>query len=240
MFGAEVIPSRELNLLYILLDIAFLLALLAVLLFTKRRMAAIVGALGGLLYFVVDYGGFYLLLGTRQVNGADPFWFLLWLSISYGFTNFVWIWLWLDNDGHRAEWSIFIMSGWLCVALLSQNFGANFPQIAISRGTNSYHGIMAVILFAGYALLCVQNIRAGKSGPKAPILSILAIGVLVQGAWEFILLITGIRAAGFAPLVVNALLETNLGLPWLYLIHRAVTRRRGEDLRRIAAKNRQQ
>ena len=38
---------------------------------------------GGLLYFLVDYGIFYLALGTRQVVGADPFAFLLWLSVSY-------------------------------------------------------------------------------------------------------------------------------------------------------------
>ena len=31
--------------------------------------------LGGLLYFAVDYGIFYQLLGTRTVTGADPFWF---------------------------------------------------------------------------------------------------------------------------------------------------------------------
>ncbi len=85
----------------------------------------------------------FLLLGTRQVVGADPFWFLLWLSISYGFTNFVWIWLWLDRDGHTLEWSVLIVAGWLATALLSQNFGNQFSQISIMRGTNDYHGIMA-------------------------------------------------------------------------------------------------
>ena len=96
----EVIAARTMNSLYIWLDIAYLMILLGVLLWTKRRQAVIAGLIGGALYFAVDYGMFYLLLGTRQVVGADPFWFLLWLSISYGFTNFVWIWLWLDRDGH--------------------------------------------------------------------------------------------------------------------------------------------
>ena len=89
----EVIAARTMNSLYIWLDIAYLMILLGVLLWTKRRQAVIAGLIGGALYFAVDYGMFYLLLGTRQVVGADPFWFLLWLSISYGFTNFVWIWL---------------------------------------------------------------------------------------------------------------------------------------------------
>lgn len=131
----EVIAARTMNSLYIWLDIAYLMMLLGVLLWTKRRQAVIAGLIGGALYFAVDYGMFYLLLGTRQVVGADPFWFLLWLSISYGFTNFVWIWLWLDRDGHTLEWLILIVAGWLATALLSQNFGNQFSQISIMRGT---------------------------------------------------------------------------------------------------------
>lgn len=122
----EVIAARTMNSLYIWLDIAYLMMLLGVLLWTKRRQAVIAGLIGGALYFAVDYGMFYLLLGTRQVVGADPFWFLLWLSISYGFTNFVWIWLWLDCDGHTLEWSILIVAvGWLlhcCHKTLEINF----------------------------------------------------------------------------------------------------------------------
>lgn len=229
----EVIPSRELNLLYIFLDIGFLLFLAGVLVYTKRYAAAIFGFLGGLLYFLVDYGGFYWLLGTRTVEGADPFWFLLWLSMSYGFTNFAWIWLWLDRDGYTLEWSLLIPAGWLAVGLLSQNFGGGFPVIRIARGTGGYHGVMALLLFVGYAILCLHNLRTPEKEKRYPIPWILGIGVLVQFSWEFILLITGIRAQGLAPLVVNSLLETNLGLPYLYLIHRAVTRRRREDLRRV-------
>ena len=68
----EVIAARTMNSLYIWLDIAYLMMLLGVLLWTKRRQAVIAGLIGGALYFAVDYGVFYLLLGTRQVVGADP------------------------------------------------------------------------------------------------------------------------------------------------------------------------
>lgn len=230
----EVVAARVLNELYIYLDIGFLLILLGILLYTKRYTAAIFGFLGGLLYFLVDYGGFYLLLGTRVVSGADPFWFLLWLSMSYGFTNFVWIWLWLDRDKHSLEWSVLIISGWLTSALLSQNFGGGFAEISISRGTGSYHGIMAILLFVGYAILCLKNIRAKEEKDRVDLKWILAIGILVQFSWEFVLLITGIRPQGILPLVVNSLLETNLGLPYLYFIHQAVTKRRREDLTRVS------
>ena len=72
--------ERTLNLLYIILDICFLTLLGYLLLKMKKKMAFLFGVAGALIYFIVDYGGFYLLLGTRVINGANPFWFELWLS----------------------------------------------------------------------------------------------------------------------------------------------------------------
>ena len=92
---------------------------------------------------------------------------------------------------------------------------------------------MALLLFVGYAILCVHNIRCTDPAKKAPIPWILAIGILVQFGWEFVLAITGIRNLSLQTMIVNSLLETNLGLPYLYLIHRAVNRRWGEDLKRV-------
>jgi hypothetical protein len=91
--------ARAFNSLYIVLDIAWLLIYAGLLLYFKRKTAIQVGLLMGIVYFLVDHGIFYRILGTRQIEGAHPFWFLLWLSISYGFTNFAWIWLLLDRDG---------------------------------------------------------------------------------------------------------------------------------------------
>ncbi len=230
---SEVIPSRVLNELYIFLDVGFLVFLGTLLLFQKRKVAFLVGLLAGLLYFVVDYGIFYHLLGTRTVTGANTALFLFWLSMSYGFTNFVWIWLWLDKDKHLFEWSLLIIAGWLTVALLSRNFGGPFGEIAISRGTNSYHGVMALMMFVGYAVVCIYNMQRKE---PISILWLLIIGILVQFAWEAVLLVTGIRATGWQPLVVDSLIETNLGLPYMYFIHRAVSLRFAPSGQRILAK----
>ncbi len=219
--------ARTFNSLYIILDIAWLLILTGILLVFKRRMAVVVGLIGGVLYFLVDYGIFYALLGTRQIQGADPFWFLLWLSMSYGFTNFAWIWLLLDRDGHAVEWSLLPILGWMTVGQLSQNFGSRFADISISRGTGSYHGVMALILCVGYLILIFFNLK-GKE--KVNILWIMAIGIGVQFAWEACLLLNGIRPAAWQPIVVNSLIETNLGIPYLFFIHRSITNRWKEDL----------
>jgi len=223
----QIIAARALSTLYIYLDIAWLVLFCGLLFYFKRRLALVVGLLAGVLYFVVDYGIFYRLLGTRTVQGADPFWFLLWLSFSYGITNFAWIWLLLGRDGHALEWSVLIVMAWLSIALLSQNFGAGFPAITIQRGTGAYHGVMAAILFGGYFYIIVQNLR-GKE--KVDILRLLAIGIGVQFSWEAVLLATGIRPAGFGALLVNSLIETNLGLPYIYFIHRSITHQAGKQV----------
>ena len=214
---------RELNLLYILLDIGFLTFLGFMLLHFKKKMAFLFGIAGAVLYFIVDYGIFYLLLGTREVVGANTFIFLLWLSTSYGFTNFVWIWLFLDKEKRILEWSLLIVIGWIAVALVSQSFGASFPIIQISRGTGSYHGYMALILFVGYAYVIIRNLKEEQE--RIPILKLLFVGILVQFSWEAVLLVSGIRPLEWNPLVVNSLLETNLGMPYLFFIHKTLKNR---------------
>lgn len=219
--------ARTFSSLYIILDIAWLLVFAGSLLYFKRRLAVLVGLLAGLLYFLVDYGIFYHLLGTRQISGADPFWFLFWLSMSYGFTNFAWIWLLMDGDAHAVEWSLFPILGWITIGQLSHNFGAGFTEITISRGTGAYHGIMALIFCVGYLVIILKNLR-GKE--KVNILWLMAIGIGVQFAWEASLLISGIRPALWQPIVVNSLFETNLGMPYIYYIHKYVSKKWKEDL----------
>jgi len=220
----DIVTARTLNYLYIYLDIIWLIIYALILVRNKRYVALMVGLAGGVIYFAVDYGIFYLALHTRIITGADPFWFLLWLSISYGFTNFAWIWLLLDRDGHGIEWSVMTVAGWVAVAMLSQNFGSSFPLIMIRRGTTVYHGVMSVILLAGYLYLILGNLKASQ-GNKVSLVRLLLIGIGVQFSWEAVLLLSGIRPAGFMPLIVNSLIETNMGMPYLYLIHKSISRR---------------
>lgn len=230
LLSEEVIASRSMNYLYIWIDIGFLLILLGLLIWKKKYQALIVGLLGGILYFAVDYGIFYAALHTRVVTGADTMWFLLWLSLSYGFTNFSWIWLWLDKDKNLLEWSLLIPLGWLGNGWISKGLGDQTGIINITRGTGNYHWVMAIFLVVGYGYLLIHNLGAGKE-KRYPLLWILAIGVLVQFAWEASLAITGIRNQSWATLIVNSLLETNMGLPYLFLIHLQANKKRGEDLR---------
>ena len=235
----EIIAKRQFQPLYIWLDIAFL-CVFAILLFIKKKyMTLAVGFVMGIVYMLVDYGIFNLLLGTRSISdGHSLFWVLLWMSMSYGFTNFTWIWLWISKDENLFEWSLLILCWWFCCPFITDTFAHGTP-IIIERTTGSYHGYMAAIMFAGYLIAIIWNLTRKEKLHRINIPWILAIGILVQFGWETGLLLGGIRSAGFESLgdklrtlVVNSLMETNLGMPYVYLIFIALTCRFTERMKR--------
>ena len=132
--------------------------------------------------------------------------------------------------------------GWFVCPLLTKTFApANVENIVIQRTTGEYHGYMAAILVVGYLGLIIYNLWQKEREKRVNIPWLLAIGVLVQFGWEAGLLIGGIRSAGFAlsekfaPLIVNSLLETNLGMPYIFLIFIAYTSCFTEQMKRRSA-----
>ena len=237
---SEVIARRQFSPGYIGFDIAFLLVFAGLLLWRKKYMTVLIGVLFGFVYMAVDYGIFHLLTHSRTISeGYSLFWVLLWMSMSYGFTNFAWIWLWLSKDRRLFEWSLLILSWWFCCPLLTQTFAPDAAPIIIQRTTGAYHGYMALILFVGYLGVIIYNLRQRDREKRVNIPWILAIGILVQFGWEAGLLLGGIRSAGFASfgdklhtLIINSLLETNLGMPYVYFIFAAYSAKFTEQLRR--------
>ena len=235
----DIIARRQFDPLYMWLDIAFLLVFAALLLIKKKYATLIIGVIFGFVYFAVDYGIFHLVFHARTISeGYSLFWVLLWMSMSYGFTNFVWIWLWISKDKRLFEWSALILFWWLCAPMIAATFGHSENPVVIQRTTGAYHGYMAIMLFAGYLALIAWNLFQKDTARRVNILWLLAIGVLVQFGWEAGLLLGGIRSAGFEnfadkllTLVTNSLLETNLGMPYIYAIFLAWSAKFTEQLR---------
>lgn len=234
----EVVAQRQFSPVYIWLDIGFLLVFAGLLLWKKKYATVLVGLLFGVVYMVVDYGIFHLLCHSRTISqGHSLFWVLLWMSMSYGFTNFTWIWLWISKDKNLLEWSLLILGWWFCCPLLTDMLAPGAEMIFIQRTTGAYHGAMAALLAVGYLGLIVWNLCHSKREQQAPILWLLAIGILVQLGWETGLLLGGIRSAQIASssqrlqtLVTNSLLETNLGMGYIYALFIAFSRRFTERL----------
>ncbi len=232
--STEIIAMREFNLLYIILDSVFLLFFSAILLIKKRYSTLLFALAGGVLYMIVDYGIFHLALHTRSITGGSMFWVLLWMSMSYGMTNFALIWIWLRKDEHFVAYTAAVWIWWICCPLLSSMGGE--PTIHIQRTTGAYHGAMAIIMVVSYFALIVYNLLQKDKDKRFRIAWLFTLGVLVQLGWEVGLLIGGIRSADLdvynkiMTLVVNSLVETNLGLPALYCIYLLISARRREDL----------
>ena len=108
---------------------------------------------------------------------------------------------------------------------------------AYNRGISRVYGSYLVSRIFGSD--CVQSVAEGICRSYQSCLAALAIGILVQFGWEAGLLLGGIRSAGFTAwedklrtLLVNSLLETNLGMPYIYLIYLAYSRRFTEQMHR--------
>ena len=237
--------EREFSTSYIYLDIAFLIFFVTMLILKKKYVGLLFSLFGGILYFVVDYGIFHLALGSRAIENGDMFFTLLRMSMSYGLTNFAIIYLFLSKDKDFLLYSLLIWIWWLVAPQINTMFDANAVKIHISRTTGEYHGAMAILLLVGYFGLIVYNLLIKDKQYKAPILKLFLIGFIVQFGWEAGLLLGGIRSTStdnlgdkLMLLLQNSLLETNLGMPYLWLIVLSIRRVIKEDLKLIPKENR--
>ena len=232
----NIVPTRNLNLLYIILDSIFLIVFLSLLIWKKRYETILFAVFGGILYTIVDFGGFYLMSHTRTVyingevaNALDTFLVLFWMSMSYGITNFAFIWTSLSKDKYTKYW-IFLICMWWMIAPSIADMGGE-ATIQTTRTTGAYHGWMGIVLVISYLILIV--IQLNKENSFVNILYLCFIGFSVQFGWEFALLVNGIRPmneASIKTLLVNSCLETNLGMPAIYLIFWFVRSKFNEDL----------
>ena len=235
----DITPTRNFNLLYIILDSIFILFLLFMLVVKKRYFTTLFALFGGVLYFIVDFGYFYLLSHSRQImiddviqNDLVTGLILFWMSMSYGITNFAFIWLCLRKDKHLKNWLMLIIGWWLMVPLIASLGGPN--NIQTFRTTNQYHSYMAILLVIGYGGLLIYNLLTKKK--QIQLLWLNLIGISVQFSWEFALLIHGIRPMNgnsISTIIVNSLLETNLGMPYIFLIFLCINRYISEDLKKV-------
>ena len=240
----QVLAIRTFNTAYIWLDAIFLVIFSGLLIVSRKWLTLVWAFAGGILYTAVDFGIFYLATGSREVyiGGQLQGWqgtllVLIWMSMSYGMTNFAWIWLCLQHDMHLKEWTVLIMCWWIACPMLAKMF-TDSAEVKTVRTTAAYHGIMGLILFVSYLAVIIYNLLQKEKELRIRTLWLCVIGIAVQFGWEFALLIGGIRNIDITmeekirTLIVNSLVETNLGLPLMYLIFIAVTSKVSETFKR--------
>lgn len=238
-------PTRNFSLAYVILDSLFVIFFVFFLFFTKRKVTGVFSLIGGILYFLVDFLIFYLATksrviyyaaGNTGIHEADALitaLVLFWMSMSYGITNFAFIWLWLSKDKKALPFTALIVIWWICCPLIASFIDGLVPNmlyIMTTRSTGKYHGVMGIIMVAGYFFLLIKDIL-GKE--KIPLIRLFVIGFMVQFLWEFILFVFNIRSQNYgddfmrviSTMLQDSLVETNLGMPYFYLIHKAVSKK---------------
>lgn len=231
----NITPGRSLNLLYIILDSIFVIFYVCFLFYKKRKDAAIIGLIFGVVYYIVDYVFFYHVSRSRVVifNGEYASelgyaMYLLWHELSSGITNFSLLWLCISKDKDLKLWLILVIGWWLICPAISELGGSR--NIVTYRTTTAYHGPMAIILAIGYFALIIYDFMVPKE-KRVNILWLNLIGIGVQFAWEGAFLLYGIRewnSASIPTLLIDSLIETNLGMPYLYVIYRYYLKKKEE------------
>ena len=240
-------PTRNFSLSYIILDSIFLVFFAVLLLVQKKKMTFLFSLAGGILYFLVDFLIFYLITRSRiiyinnvETNALNTALILFWMSVSYGFLDFAFIWLWLSKDKNALLYSAIIVIWWICCPLISEFINTFLDQVTAiktTRTTNKYHGVMGILMVVGYFIIIIMNLT-GKY-EKIPVVRLFVIGFMAQFLWEFILFIFGIRFGDnnivkiVNTILRDSLVETNLGMPYLYFIHKGLSKKFNEDLSKV-------
>ncbi len=127
-------------------------------------MTVLIGVLAGILYLLVDFGIFHLVCHSRSITeGYSLFLVLLWMSMSYGFTNFAWIWLWISKD---RDLFFVVLPHFTVVVCLPAAFCDLQPcryaadrHSAYNRGISRVYGSYLVSRIFGSD--CVQSVAEG-------------------------------------------------------------------------------
>jgi len=218
-----IIGSRTLSNLFIYLNFLWIILFLVILVMKKRYLAIIAGVVGSILLYILFSSGLRIRVST-SMN-------LFLVSLGYGFSIFSWLWLLLDRDGRDVEWSIISIMGLFIVCYLSYGSAKLGIISTIEKSLTSLYGWMAFLMVVGYLYLAIRNMSSAAQ-EKLDLLRLLTIGFIIQFSREVVFLFTNVRNLSFEVLLFNSIIKTNSILPFVYLLHRFISRRFDETLMR--------
>jgi hypothetical protein len=221
---------RNFGIDYIFFDLVFLVIFHVLLIRYKKIIPLIAFWLGGLAIFCIDWGFWLQVFNIRELNlpaafipGLPQYWrvfvFMFWFSFSYGLM-FSWMFLMFEYRKQGVWWTLLLWGGWLLVGLLSQYIPLWDDPVMTMRHMGGSRLIQAIIVAVGYILLFVLRYDWKK------ILYLFMVGFLCHFMMESSLWISGIRPGSFFVMMVNSLLESNMGVPVLFILYDKVLKKR--------------
>ena len=210
---------------FIYFDLIFISIWLFFLIKKKYWVPIIWGLLGWVAYIIADYVIWYLLTHTRHYSGPlTPFIFFLWFCFSPGFVQFSYVIVMFEkrNRNELIFWTVLFYLGWTLVALGSQLIPLDDTVIIVYRDMNVFNQRIIELLLVLINVIVAIFLYLKKKLRLEDIVYLFVVGTLVEFALEFTLSVSGIRQAqgswSLLLLVINSLIEFNLGIVLMYLL----------------------
>lgn len=210
---------------YIYFDLVWLGVLVGLLIWKKQWLVLAAFFVGGLgINLAFDYG-WWLHSGIREIvlpqglwgmgSGAAVLVFFLWFSLSYG-VEYAFVFWMFKKPKRFWFWVIGLPLVWLVVALLSQYVTLDERSVETIRHMGNLRVWRVLLVLVGYGVLFFKRV------PGKELLYIFFLGFWVHFSMEGVLYLVGIRPGSLPVLVENSLVEFNMGMPWFYLLYKAV------------------
>ncbi|MFW9910772.1 MAG: hypothetical protein ACFFEF_19625 [Candidatus Thorarchaeota archaeon] len=223
----QIFIERTFGIDFIYTDLFFCLIWIFVLLREKYKLEFLIGCLGILTNFIIDYFYWYGFLGIRTLEGPiNPLLFFIYFSITYGMIeySYVAVMFRVENNRSRIVWTLFLYSGWLLSGIVSQWIPISDAIIHVAREMSLQRFPMLIGICIGFGFLVFLKYKWKPMfhlGWKR-LAYIFLVGILVHMGMETTLAVSGIRPSPLSEVIgeflFNSLLEFNLGIPILYLI----------------------
>ncbi len=204
---------RNFDLDYLIFDLIFFLIFLTVLIIKKKKIPIYVGLICGILFLIID-GIIWWNTGVREIKPPEyKFIVDFMMDFSYGFIAFSWVMIMFERNNFRENilWTVFVYSGWLITASLSQFLPLLDLEITTIRHMRNLRIVEIITVICGFLLLIFLRYD------YKTILFIFWTGFMLSFMMESYLLITRIRPSGFELLLYDSLILTNQGVPYLYI-----------------------
>jgi len=219
------IVTRTFGMDFIYLDLIFLALWIGFLTYKRYWKPIVWGIIGWLVYLLTDFYIWYTMMHSRTYTGpVNPNLFFLWFCFSPGFVQFSYVALMLEKRNWRDIWlsTLIFYVGWTFVSVGSQLIPWDDRIIEVARNMNEARqrltfGLMTIgNLIIAFILYYFKKIRLQD------ILYLFVVGTLVEFCLEFTLAISGIRLGqetwSFLLMVVNTLIEFNMGIVLMYIV----------------------
>ncbi|MFW9850710.1 MAG: hypothetical protein ACFFF4_16400 [Candidatus Thorarchaeota archaeon] len=229
----QIFVERTFGIDFIYLDLLFFVIWMILLLRKGYKVEFIIGLLGIVVNFIVDYGFWFNFLGIRTLEGPiDPLLFFIYFSFTYGMIEYSYVAVMFraSENRERLIWTVILYCGWYLSGSFSQVLPLDDTVIHVAREMSTQRIPMIVAIVMGYGILILLKYKWEPLSDLdwKRLVYLYMVGIIVHLGMEVTLAAAGIRPSPLSVLsefLFNSFLEFNLGIPLLYLFWVYLTNR---------------